>query len=728
MDVQCDRCKTEYEFDDALVSGRGTTVKCTNCGFQFKVHKQGSEAVDDRWILRTSDHREIVYHALKELQKAILAKQVGRHDTLSRGNAPPRPLGSIAELAPFFEEPRKRQTSTPPVPPPPLPRRPSNPGLESRTGGTQLGMPQRRSDPPPAPRVTTGSNASRPPAPTPPPRRDRMDTLRPPETAAVPPPAPAAQNQVSAPPSPFASTVGADFVPAVTAAAATVALEAPQPQNGARDGRASRPMLNMPDTAQTQPMRPELSSPLPPPTRSVRPSTSSYDEMSDAMRLSMRPEMDSTVPGNRPARRVGGWLIAVVLVLSVGAGGVLVGRKYMPAGTSPVASAPLDPRAQDFLRAGERALDEGDVETAKESFDKASVIAEKDPRVLLDLARLATIRADVPWLKQRLSPQDASEETKRWAELSSKAKTAADVALGAAPEDTAAIRVKMDALRIAGDREAARAYVTRIILNAQQPETAYVLAALDLAEPEPLWKTIIERLRLAAQAEGNSGRARAALVYALARSGDRAGAKAELDKLGQLAHSHPLVSSLKAFVDKTQKVDAGVAALATSASAPQTAPPGVDVSVLPRPGGGGGGGEAPITGDAKSLVAQGTRALGRGDHDRANALFAAALDKNPGDSEAQAGLGDVARAQHNLAGARSSYQKAVRINSHYLPALIGLADVEWEMGDRASAQRRYKEMVDNFPEPALPQHVKDRAHVSAPAPQPVASPDSGGAQ
>ena len=37
MDVRCSRCATEYEFDDALISERGTTVKCTNCGFQFKI-------------------------------------------------------------------------------------------------------------------------------------------------------------------------------------------------------------------------------------------------------------------------------------------------------------------------------------------------------------------------------------------------------------------------------------------------------------------------------------------------------------------------------------------------------------------------------------------------------------------------------------------------------------------------------------------------------------------
>ena len=55
-----------------------------------------------------------------------------------------------------------------------------------------------------------------------------------------------------------------------------------------------------------------------------------------------------------------------------------------------------------------------------------------------------------------------------------------------------------------------------------------MLAALDLAEPEPLWTTVIDRLRLAAAGEGNAGRARAALVYALAKSGDARGAKAEL--------------------------------------------------------------------------------------------------------------------------------------------------------------------------------------------------------
>ncbi|HMR09301.1 MAG TPA: zinc-ribbon domain-containing protein, partial [Polyangiaceae bacterium] len=103
MDVRCGRCGTEYEFDDALVSERGTTVKCTNCGHQFKVRPPDAGAgAPERWVVRTATGRELVYTSLRELQRGIAQRQVGPEDLLSRGNQPPRPLGSIAELEPFF--------------------------------------------------------------------------------------------------------------------------------------------------------------------------------------------------------------------------------------------------------------------------------------------------------------------------------------------------------------------------------------------------------------------------------------------------------------------------------------------------------------------------------------------------------------------------------------------------------------------------------------------------
>src|SRR5882762_3674800 len=102
MEITCNRCKTEYDFDDALVSERGTTVRCTNCGEQFKVYRSDRSAFPERWVVQRRDGRELVFTNLRDLQRAITNLQVGRHDTLTRGSSPPRALGAIAELDPFF--------------------------------------------------------------------------------------------------------------------------------------------------------------------------------------------------------------------------------------------------------------------------------------------------------------------------------------------------------------------------------------------------------------------------------------------------------------------------------------------------------------------------------------------------------------------------------------------------------------------------------------------------
>ena len=81
----CERCRTAYEFDDALVSERGTTVKCTNCGHQFKVRRVVPTTGPDVWIVRTVDGREIEFSALRDLQAAIYDNRVTREDVLVRG-------------------------------------------------------------------------------------------------------------------------------------------------------------------------------------------------------------------------------------------------------------------------------------------------------------------------------------------------------------------------------------------------------------------------------------------------------------------------------------------------------------------------------------------------------------------------------------------------------------------------------------------------------------------
>src|SRR5690606_8670268 len=135
MDVRCGLCGTEYDFDDALISERGTTVQCTECGFQFKVYPEQPLSGVERWLVRSGSGAgwEREYTTLKDLQQAIRQGDIGPADLLSRGSAEPRPLASIAELEPLF---RQRLV---------------------RSGGTLLGMM-------PVPGAGSGSDAGPPSA------------------------------------------------------------------------------------------------------------------------------------------------------------------------------------------------------------------------------------------------------------------------------------------------------------------------------------------------------------------------------------------------------------------------------------------------------------------------------------------------------------------------------------------------------------------------------------
>src|SRR4029078_4442497 len=113
MDVRCERCNTEYEFDGALVSGRGTTVKCTSCGHKFKIRRSDGDFSEDFWNVQTGDGRTLVFTSLRELQRAIQTNLVDRSDLLSRGGLKQKAIGQIPELAPFFDQPRSLPPGAP---------------------------------------------------------------------------------------------------------------------------------------------------------------------------------------------------------------------------------------------------------------------------------------------------------------------------------------------------------------------------------------------------------------------------------------------------------------------------------------------------------------------------------------------------------------------------------------------------------------------------------------
>jgi predicted Zn finger-like uncharacterized protein len=700
MYVQCERCKTEYDFDDALVSERGTTVKCTQCAHQFKVRR--AETGADRWVVTTVSGKSLVFTSLRELQKAILGKQVGRGDSLARGTAPPRILGSIAELEPFFEGKRTSITN-------------------------EAGVPMRSSSRPPPPPGPTAP-------PLAPPKRGRVDTLRPPPegSGAIPPPAPlapppAAPRDVS----PFASTISASAALANTPA---IPPAAPVPQAPATTVDLTPPVMEAPPPdPPTQPIMhdapservrlpprqpsspPDVSSPLPPVARQRQ------DSLIEAR--ASYPEVAA------PRRPIGGWIVAAFLFVGVCVLGFVVARPYLMAQPAKTTAElpPLDPKAQKLVDDADRALADGDLDAAKENADKASVLADKDPRVLLIVSRVANARADQAWLRVALLPPNAGEPLtlakKDRDDLANKARGAAEQASAAAPDDPAITRAKIDALRLAGDVTGARALVAKINAIAAQPETSYVLAALDLAEPAAPTAQVLARLREAADAERGLGRARAALVFALARSGDPAAARKEIERLLTLPRPYPLLQPLREFVDRTTAPvaptgDGGAVAV-------------VDVGNLPPTSGTVGAGAG--SSDPRVLLSQAETAKGKGDYEKAKTLYGKVIEQNPGDSEALAGLGQIAYAQHDLANAQAYFRRAVSANGSYVPALVGLGDALWDSGDKAGAQKTYKDIVDRFPDAAYPGYVKQRAEsgggTTAPPPTATAtatSSDNGG--
>ncbi len=721
MDVRCSRCGTEYEFDDALISERGTTVKCTNCGFQFKIFPgEGKGAAPERWVVRTSSGRELVYTSLRELQRGIADKKVGPNDLLSRGKQTPRPLASIAELEPFFQVSSSRNAAeleraqrtlhgvAPPAnsvggtlikgpapPPPAAPTPTATAQITKRLVPEPTPAPPAKVEPiPPAARNTTpgGLGATRE-------QLDALsetlpaDFLRTPSTT-LPAGSPVPQAQVAAP-SDVARSMPHQIAPNALVVPDRLPDSSPDSVTIPRAPTPRPPQVSSFDSTLEVPVaRGPVSSPrnIPPiSAAAMRDSFASYDEV----------QLDS-VPDDSHARRARSrWIAGVVIIGVIGLLGATVGRRYLAqlSGASEVKTS-SDARVAKFLSDGESLLDEGDFEGAKEAFDKATVLAEKDPAVLTALARLETLRADVSWLKLRLldpSSTDLVQATYR--ELGrrvGKARTAVDRAFAISPEDPAVLRARIDVLRLSGDGDKAREWIAPLSSNASVPENAYVLAALDLAEPSPSWPSVIDRLRTAASAERDPGRARAALIYALARAGRVSEAQAEFAKIDGRTKPHPLLEELRAFLQRaSSSTDAAIDASPKIATVDPAKLPKLDTSPGPideeaHPA----AAAAALPGDFRTRLSQAATALHQGDLARAEQLYNSVLSEQPTNTEALSGLGDVAKLRHDPASAAQMYDRVLAQNPSYLPAILASADQKWDSGDKKGALALYRRLLE----------------------------------
>ena len=109
MDVRCERCNTEYEFENARVPDTGLSVKCSTCGHVFRVFRAGSSfspmpgSPGQDWMVRRQNGNVFTFRELTTLQRWIVERKVMREDAISKTGKNWKRLGDIAELATFFQ-------------------------------------------------------------------------------------------------------------------------------------------------------------------------------------------------------------------------------------------------------------------------------------------------------------------------------------------------------------------------------------------------------------------------------------------------------------------------------------------------------------------------------------------------------------------------------------------------------------------------------------------------
>lgn len=674
MDVTCEHCGTEYEFDDALVSARGTTVQCTHCGYRFRV--RAGDPTEDVWRVRTKQGAILEFTSLQKLQEALLRNEIGATDELTRGRSDRgRLLGSIPELEGFLA---------------------GDPVLSATT--TRRSASLAPLEPPATLASPTDDRGAGPPA-----APKRTITLRP--DVSVPPPS---SSTGGTPSLAILGTPEATRLPPVALRELVRAADSADPSLPSEEARTMRrPSAPRSDLDVGSPEPPLLSSPLPPIART--PVGIDRDMLAGADVASGE---SGHPPASRRPGRVSGAVVAVVGMAAIAAGTVAWFRFQDTArgpGASPASTASSDSVQSAVFASVETALVLDDAHGALLALQRLPMADQSSPHGRILAARAQLRKADARWFVAELATDLSARAAAR--SLFEPALATATDSVEKLPKDgplaqTAAV-LKADLLRMRGERDAARRLLKS--LGAEEPDDLdYVRGVLESSDAQPDVATAMKYLRSAAAREPKPGRATAMMAFVFARAGDARGARIELDRISARPEETDRVAALRVFMTRFDALDGG----ADDGGATVTAEDA-------------GRGAGALPDDPRRMLAEASSALQRGDSARARVLYQAALDKNPTDSEALAGLGDVARGVGDIVRAKEYYQKAVAANASFLPALIALADIQWDAGDRAAAGRTYQDIFDRIPEGAYPPRVRERrtgGGASTPTPTSIPTP------
>lgn len=676
MEVRCSSCSTEYEFDDALVSARGTSVKCTNCGHQFRVHPVGAATTAaETWVVRDAAGKLTTFTSLRDLQQGIVRGNIDSKYELSHGGQAFRAMQDIYELQTFFATARQRRQ--------PAPRTLLGVGQDGKPIGSG-GV------------AEDGSSTQR--ASSPPPRRknDPVHGVQ--------------QDRVT----PVAG------VPAVVPSPeARASMPTPNLRGPADSGR---PVAQHPSSPRHEPPRADTQPQDAPAPRSRRERDTDPPVRGAAalpwQRLDGLHGEEPTSEDFGMRRSVGSrWIVALVVVGGLALVGGTVGREYFLGFIRPQAEQTReDARIPGFLEQARAALARGDFDIANAELQKARAVSATDPKTRVAAAKLAVARAersrllltlaaalepppeqdDKPPSARKKADEIAAEaaaakrraEDEKALEASlqtqlSDAKAALAEASQFAATDPDVLRARVDLARLDGQVKEARTLVAGFSAQASDPENAFSLGALDLAEGPAGYASAADRLRVAARAEEAHGKARALLIQALIGNGDVPGGRAELDKLAALAPQHLALPNLRRLVEAAQARLAESEVKADRTKAAAAAPRRAAVERRPTA-------RDEEEGADNSPIGRAGRLHRQGDLTAAERAYEAILQQSPNSIPALSGLGDIARQRQQTATAAAYYDRILEQDRNHLPSLMARGDIYWHGGNRMLAVSLYR--------------------------------------
>jgi predicted Zn finger-like uncharacterized protein len=657
MDVTCDRCGTDYEFEETLVSTRGTTVKCTSCGHLFKVYKpggatdgeagEGGDAGDagdaQKWTVRRTDGSIHRLASLGDLTRLIGEGAFSRDDEVSRTGKAWKKLGEIDELTGFF------------------PGAPVSDEAPAATAGPSIPVSAprpRRSTQPPELGLRTSLPPEIPAAPRP------ASSLQPRAAGVVDGPEPAARSSI---PNPAPATPAARF----ETLGGQVELDARGAVRNIHHDRSSQPRI------------PVASSDL-------DAATTSRQRAVSAVAI---PPAATAAPAPRSEASYA-WLWATLILLaSAAAAGFLL----WPTFQERMKPAPATDPTAEFIARADAAFATHRLQHFEEAvtdYTKALAFHESDPHILSSLSRVYAVWAQETRFKaqglRQLSRNDVAQRSelaaldKEQRQLAEQAKRYAENAARKNPGNEEAEIALADALRLNGNLVAARSELdrARATQTTQSGETLRVAALLAIDEAKGDLRAGTKLASQAVAQEPELIRTRLLLARCLVADGDKEGARYQLSAVQTRDRSHPGALLVLQELDRPADPTPAPAPAPPTAGESPSAEPDFDIEHLER-----------LKYD--ELITRGQRMLETGNVALAKRMFEQALFTRPSSGAAHTGLGYVALEKGRPQLAVEHFLPAARAGN--LDALIGLGDAYRRIERPRDALKAYQKYLTRDP-------------------------------